>query len=326
MSEAPTPFASHLWLETSDLDEVREQMSQVLRPHRLTVLRGGSQLRVVQSMAQLGGTTFLYVDHDADMQVSADDLGFVLVQIPLAGSAIVRAGIREVVATPEVAAVSAATDAPSFRYLAPNPRLMIRIDPQLLESRLALALGDRPRRPVRFDQAMDLTSPGGGSWRRLVDTIVADLDSGGPISRSPLAATSLERALVDGLLAVHAGSLSERIRAPGTPTRPRSLKKALSLLEDHCHEPLTTADVAEAVGVSVRSLQEAFRTHLDTTPMAHLRAVRMSRIHAELVAGGERTSVTDVALRWGVTHTGRFAQEYRRMYGQSPSQTLRQGH
>jgi AraC-like DNA-binding protein len=52
----------------------------------------------------------------------------------------------------------------------------------------------------------------------------------------------------------------------------------------------------------------------------------VSRIHAELRAGGDGVSVTDVALRWGITHTGRFAQEYRRTYGRSPSQTLRQGH
>ena len=99
----------------------------------------------------------------------------------------------------------------------------------------------------------------------------------------------------------------------------------MSLLEDHCAEPLTTADVAEAVGVSVRSLQEAFANHLGTTPMAHLRGIRMRRIHAELRLGGDGVTVTDVALRWGVTHLGRFAQEYRRMFGESPSQTLRRG-
>ena len=35
------------------------------------------------------------------------------------------------------------------------------------------------------------------------------------------------------------------------------------------------------------------------------------------------TSVTDVALRWGMTHTGRFAAAYRRKYGVAPSATLR---
>ncbi|MGY1823846.1 cupin domain-containing protein [Geodermatophilus sp. SYSU D00079] len=180
MSDPTVPLASHLWLQTADLDEVRERLGQVLRPHRLRVVRGGPELRVVHHLAELGSTAFHYVDHDADVQVSAEELGFVLVQIPLAGRAVVRAGRDEVVATPEVAAVSGVVDAPSFEYHAPNPRLMIRIDAALLESRLALALGDRPRRPVRFDPSLDLTSPGGRSWRRLVDTIVADVDSGGP--------------------------------------------------------------------------------------------------------------------------------------------------
>lgn len=325
MSRASLPLASYVQLETHDLDEARERLSQAVNPHRLQLVRGAEGLHVVHHMAELGGTAFHYVDYGADVRVSADELGFVLLDIPLAGRSVISTRTREVVATPQVAAVNAPMDAPSNQYFAPNPRLMVRIDPALVDSRLALTLGDRPRRPVRFDPAMDMTSPGGRSWRRLVDTIIADLDDGGPISRSPLAATSLERALVDGLLSVHASSVSERIHGRGASMRPRSLSKALSLLEDHCAEPLTTADVAEAVGVSVRSLQEAFRSHLDTTPMAHLRAVRMSRVHEELLAGDEGTSVTAVALRWGVTHAGRFAQEYRRMYGQSPSDTLRRG-
>lgn len=325
MSERPLPLASHLRLETDDPDEAREQLGLTVSPHRLRLADGTKRLQVRHHMAELGSARFHYVDYGADVQVSADRLGFLLVQVPLAGRAVVVNGSREVVATPARAAVNAPEDSPAIQYLAPNPRLMVGIDAALLEARLALALGDRPRRPVQFDAALDLTSAGGRSWRRLVDTIVTDFDSGGPIVHSPLGAASLERALVDGLLTVLPNTFTHRIRADGSPTRPRTLKKALSLIEDHCAEPLTSADLAEAVGVSVRSLQEGFRNHLDTTPMAHLRAVRMSRIHDELLAGDGDTSVTEVALRWGVTHTGRFAQEYRRMYGRTPSETLRHG-
>ena len=55
VTRRPLPLAAHLWLETDDVDEVRERMGEVLRPHRLTVLRGNSELRVVQHMAALGG-------------------------------------------------------------------------------------------------------------------------------------------------------------------------------------------------------------------------------------------------------------------------------
>ena len=34
-------------------------------------------------------------------------------------------------------------------------------------------------------------------------------------------------------------------------------------------------------------------------------------------------SVAALAARWGFTHLGRFAMEYRRRYGHYPSQTLR---
>jgi hypothetical protein len=164
MSEEPLPLASHVHLETDDLDEARERLGPVLRPHRPKVTRGGADLHVVHHMAKLGSTAFHYVDYGTDVQVSSEQ-GFMVVELPLAGTTIVRAGSHEVVATPEVAAVSAPTDAPSIQYLAPNPRLMISIDPALLDSRLALALGDRPRRPVRFDPTLDLTSTGGRSWR-----------------------------------------------------------------------------------------------------------------------------------------------------------------
>ena len=58
-----------------------------------------------------------------------------------------------------------------MRYHAPNPRLMIRIDRALLDSRLALAVGQVPSERLRLDLAFDLTSPGGRTWRSLVDTV-----------------------------------------------------------------------------------------------------------------------------------------------------------
>ncbi len=72
-------------------------------------------------------------------------------------------------------------------------------------------------------------------------------------------------------------------------------------------------------------VQAAFRRHLDTTPLAYLRSVRMERAHRDLqnAEPGHGTSVAAVAARWGFTHLGRFAIEYRRRFGSYPSQTLR---
>jgi AraC-like DNA-binding protein len=285
---------------------------------------GAKTVHVVHNVAELGRTAFHFIDYGADVDVTVDPLDFVLVQIPLSGRALIRAGGQELVATPGIAAVTTPTDPLSMRYLAPNPRLMVKIDRLALESRLTRMLGVRPRAPIRFDLGMDLSSNAGRSWRSIVDLVFDDLDRGGTVWASPLASESVETAIIDGLLAAQRHSYTERLLEPGVTARPRTLRKALTLIDEHCAEPLTTADIAEAVGVSVRSLQEGFQRHLGTTPMAYLRTVRLHRVNHELKAPGPTTSVTDVALRWGVTHTGRLANEYRQLFGESPSATLRQ--
>jgi transcriptional regulator GlxA family with amidase domain len=52
--------------------------------------------------------------------------------------------------------------------------------------------------------------------------------------------------------------------------------------------------------------------------------VRLDSVRTELTnsdPGG--TTVTAVAGRWGFVHLGRFADQYRQQFGESPSETLR---
>jgi transcriptional regulator GlxA family with amidase domain len=51
----------------------------------------------------------------------------------------------------------------------------------------------------------------------------------------------------------------------------------VDIIEGHAAEPLTVEDVAEAVGIGVRALQQDFRRYLDTTPTNYLRGVRFRR-------------------------------------------------
>jgi AraC-like DNA-binding protein len=69
----------------------------------------------------------------------------------------------------------------------------------------------------------------------------------------------------------------------------------------------------------------AFRRHVGTTPTDHLRRVRLERARRDLEAGDpvRGDTVAEIATRWGFAHHGRFAIDYRRVFGCSPSHTLR---
>jgi AraC family ethanolamine operon transcriptional activator len=110
----------------------------------------------------------------------------------------------------------------------------------------------------------------------------------------------------------------------GSPSaRSRALAwKAEAWLRECLAEPPTVADLCAAVGAGERTLHEAFREHLGTTPMAYLKTLRLNAARQDLCRAGTTSKVTDVALDWGFLHFGWFSQDYRRLFGETPSQTL----
>ena len=91
-------------------------------------------------------------------------------------------------------------------------------------------------------------------------------------------------------------------------------------------EPVTLTDIAAAAGVSVRTLTRLFARRYGMGPMRWLRTLRLDAVRRALLdADPAERSVTEVALRHGFTHLGRFAGQYRERFGETPSDTLRGG-
>jgi AraC family ethanolamine operon transcriptional activator len=87
---------------------------------------------------------------------------------------------------------------------------------------------------------------------------------------------------------------------------------------------MAVPDLAAATGVSPRTLSLAFKESLGLTPQKYLLWRRLQHVHNELhTKTTESTSVAEVANRWGFSELGRFAVDYKRLFGESPSVTLR---
>ncbi|WP_409239812.1 helix-turn-helix domain-containing protein [Streptomyces sp. PA5.6] len=112
--------------------------------------------------------------------------------------------------------------------------------------------------------------------------------------------------------------------ADGRGAHPGTLRRAVTFIEKNAHTDIGIADIAAAAGVTTRAIQLVFRRHLDATPLQYLRRVRLDRAHRELrLAEPTTQTVTAIAYRWGFSHPGRFAADYRAAYGEPPSHTLR---
>lgn len=135
--------------------------------------------------------------------------------------------------------------------------------------------------------------------------------------------TELHRmALTTTLMAFSTTFLEGAERTAQTRAAPASVRRGIAYIEAHAHEPITVEEIAAAAGMSTRGLQMAFRRAVGKTPMAYLRAVRLTHAHDELRHDADAT-VRTVAMRWGFADPSRFARYYREFYGRNPAHTLR---
>jgi len=102
-----------------------------------------------------------------------------------------------------------------------------------------------------------------------------------------------------------------------------TVRRAVAFVDQRLDEPLTVHDIAAAAGVSVRTLQAAFRAVRDETPQQYLQRSRLDVVRSALRQADPATStVADIAHRWGFTSMGRFAAMYRAEFGENPRDTL----
>jgi adenylate cyclase len=85
---------------------------------------------------------------------------------------------------------------------------------------------------------------------------------------------------------------------------------------------MSIADLVAHSGVPERTLRKHFRTFMAVSPLKCWRQLRLAAARACLLEGSNDTSITEVAIRFGFGHFGRFAQDYRRHFGETPSVTL----
>jgi AraC-like DNA-binding protein len=102
-----------------------------------------------------------------------------------------------------------------------------------------------------------------------------------------------------------------------------ALRRALRYIDEHVDAELTVVDIAEAARLSPRGLYAAFRRDLGTTPMHHVRSVRLVAARDALRrATPPETTVEAVALRHGFPDAARFARRYATVFGETPTETL----
>jgi AraC-like DNA-binding protein len=196
----------------------------------------------------------------------------------------------------------------------------LALEPWVLERHLEGLLGRPVTGAIALAPRTELRSgPGRSSWSilQLLSAMMLGPDDG---QFHPAVVAPLSEAMMTSLLLSVDHQYRDALAEPAASCRPRHVRRAADAIHARPDHPYTVSSLAEFAGVSVRTLQQGFRVHLNASPMGYLRQVRLACAHEEL-SRDDRVAVADVAFRWGFTHLGRFAAAYAKQYGTLPSRS-----
>lgn len=176
---------------------------------------------------------------------------------------------------------------------------------------------------LRTEEAVDAAgSDGLPRLRTLLRRTLSYLDAGRFGTNSIRTLDEIENRIAETLVLALVETRSESTRETQR-NRSRVVKVAISHILEHAREAVSVADLCAVSGVSWRTLNRAFKESIGASPKACISAVRLRGARRELRRAEPTASVAGIANNWGFWHMGDFAMNYRREFGELPSDTLR---
>ena len=181
-----------------------------------------------------------------------------------------------------------------------------------------------PRMTRPCSQVIDIGSEAMTRLRRLLVRLDHSLRVEPTLPTSPAAQKSVQADLLAACRPIVARYAAPR-PTMGRPSYPRCeiIRRTIAKIEQHEDEFLSIEDLTLVADVSERTLRNIFLEYYGLPPRRFLTVRRLHQVRATLQnADHECGRVTAIAAQFGFWHFGRFANEYRRLFGELPSNTL----
>lgn len=314
-------FESRPLFHSRDVDETRA----FLAPFglRFDPLASDSALDARFNGQFLPGFYIGYVQFGAAALVGVDPAADYVVELPLRGRFEAAALHEAVSCDTRQAVVLSPTPEHVMRSEAEATRLNIVLKRALVAQQLTALLSAAPDAPLEFAPSLSLREGHGRSLARFARLAIAELERSDTILLEPMTARSFGDFVTTALLLHQPHNYSERLRRLERPIKPRDVKRAIDYIEANLDAAIGLPEIVAASGVPGRTLIQHFRDFKGSSPMRYLRAARYEKVREALGRAEPEENITEIAGKWGFSHLGRFSVDYRRRFGESPSETLR---
>ena len=310
------PFAS------VDVDATRRAVTTVLNDHRLICEHG--PLDATMHQCTIGAISIIRLKYGPPVRIEpARRDGFYVAQVPTRGHSKIYFANASCEIDATVAALLLPRAPVAVEWSSQCEQYIVKIPTTTLD-RFAETILDTPLYQLReFDQPAILGEPETRALVGLIEYIVQEQPYWGGLQSYQIFCRDAEELLAGCFLLKRPRSSLKFFAGAKRNVVPKYVSEAEAYMRANIHRPLLLSEIAQSVGVSVRTLHKVFHDFRGTTPIAMLQNLRLAAVRNHLLSAASGTRVADVALRWGFAHLGRFSMAYRRKFGEHPRQTIR---
>jgi len=306
----PPPWA--LRFRSEDLDEVRAFASGVDIPHVRVVKQPGS---LAFDFYSVRGSDVAVASKISSAQTVRGKVRQPVLHLIQPSGSVYRVGRRVLGQTSETSAIMVAPDWEFTRTSPPGMLVGIRVNQSALRTELE---SRRTQDSSKWALRMASLALSPAEKAKLLVAASGFIHATRPGGRS----CALAHAEADVLELVAGLMLRESAVQPAGSLSLARLADLEHWIDAHHGTPITLGRLCQVAGVGERCLQKAFEHRRGMSPMRFVAERRILAAYQGLARAGEQTSVTGIALALGFQHLGRFAQMYRQLIGEAPSQTL----
>ncbi len=311
--------------ETQDPEELRRMAARIFNFNQNISTRLKKKFFFCMNHVELGNVTLSYVVSDSSLEIKAGEVTnnyFLLIQKE--GRAYHIIDKQKFTTVPGRAVIYSPKQNIVLKTSGPAGILAVSISRASMESYISRRMNKDLHNSLKILPAIDLTTGPGKALERLIMYICQELDAmDGLIQFSPLSIRHLQRTIFAALLDGQPHNYSRKMCVPMCDTSIGLVFRAEEFIHNNIEKPLSSGEIAAAMGVSERSLYRSFSRHRKSTPMKNLRLARLQRVRSILKEGIPGTTVISVAMNYGFFHLGRFSKFYKTRFGELPSITLR---
>jgi AraC-like DNA-binding protein len=324
------PLSQYSLFQGDDVDQARQALSGMHGPIRFEPVSGGPAFKIVISGLRLRSffatSSFFSTAYEG---ASAEPLDHHMIQLTLKGTSTYDIKRTTLEKDDHIATVPGRTGViiPSGHQVSVRPGgdnvfLGLIIPDQDMREFLSTWTGHNRFDPIKFNPMLKLANSRTSSFLMFLNYIFEELDRPSGLLRSPAALASLEHMIMTFMLTGLEHNLDGLFSRSAPEANIEMVHVVEQYLEANALKPVDMHVLSTVTGHSTGSIYRSFRRHRDYTPMQFLRSVRMGLARGKLLNPVPGDTVTKTAHECGFCHLGRFAVEYRRRFGESPSRTL----